>query len=330
MSNTASIHGMAPSKPSKPSKPADVDPAEFSSLNEEFYRADPAEVIEHRLWMLAAFLADESTKAGEQEELALSRDEAPSRKDRVQFAALESTLILHQAAETLLRFCLAHWTDAPCPWFEMAKLRQPRVFPQKVAHISSSLDTDATINELLRIVSWSADQGVIEAGVTWGYEDGWERHREGLRELVRHCCSVIRDGADLYNAGKHGLAILPSEKGMSIGDGDLISVRGPSLTVIERHVQDGDLRWAKVTHWVKYKESVAITARIVSAVRSLWECGKNRRVGGGDLSRLWIFDKEEWDRIRLSDTEFGFHVSTMSEVLFDLDHPMFIPAPSET
>jgi hypothetical protein len=323
MSNTASIHVMAPSKP------ADVDPAEFSSLNEEFYRADPAEVIEHRLWMLATFLADESTKAGGQEELALSRNEVPSRKDRVQFAALESTLILHQAAETLLRLCLAHWADAPCPWFEMAKLRQPRVFPQKVTHISNSLDTDETINELLRIVSWSGEQGVIEAGVTWGYEDGWQRHREGLRELIRHCCGLIRDGADLYNAGKHGLAILPSEKGMSIGDGDLISVRGPSLTVIERHVQDGDLRWAKVTHWVKYKESVAITARVVSAVRSLWECGKNRRLGGGDLTRLWIFDKEEWDQIRLIDTEFGFHVSTMSEVLFDLEHPMFTPTPSE-
>ncbi|MFK0009858.1 hypothetical protein ACIQTZ_22675 [Paenarthrobacter sp. NPDC090520] len=256
------------------SQPADVDPAEFNSLNEDFYRADPAETIEHRLWMLAAFLADESTNVGGQEELSLSRDEAPYRKDRVQFAALESTLILHQAAETLLRLCLAHWTDAPCPWFEMAKLRQPRVFPKKVAHVSNTLDTDETISELLRIVSWSGDQDVIEAGVKWGYENGWERHREGLRELIRYCCVVIRDGADLYNAGKHGLAILPSEKGVSIGEGDVISVRGPSLTVIERQVQDGDLRWAKVTHWVKYKESIAITGKIASAVRSLWECGK--------------------------------------------------------
>lgn len=312
-----------------PPIPADVDPAEFNSLNEEFYHADPADAIEHRLWMLAAFMVDESLTAGLQEELALSRDEAPARKERIQFAVLESTLILHQAAETLLRLCLAHWSDAPCPWFEMAKLRQPRVFPKKVANIASSLDTDETINELLRIVSWSADQAVIEAGVKWGSEGSWEQHREGLRELIRHCCTAIRDGAELYNAGKHGLAILPSEKGLSIGDGDLISVQGPSLTVIERHVQDGDPRWAKVTHWVKYKESIAITTLIASAVRSLWECGKNRRLGGGNPTRLRIFNKEEWERIRLFDTEFGFHLSTMSEVLFDLDHPMFTPTRSK-
>ena len=313
-----------------PSIPADVDPAEFNSLNEEFYRADPAEVIEHRLWMLAAFMNDESMTAGLPKELALSRDEVPAQKERIQFAILESTLILHQAAETFLRLCLAHWSDAPCPWFEMAKLRQPRVFPKKVAHIAGSLDSDETIDELLRIVSWSSDQSVVEAAVDWGREGSWQQHREGLREFIRHCCTVIRDGAEVYNAGKHGLAILPSEKGMSVGDGELISVRGPSLTVIERHVQDGDPRWAKVTHWVKYQESIAITTLIASAVRSLWECGKNRRLGGGDATRLRIFNKEELEEIRLFDTDFGFHVSTMSEVLFDVDHPMFIPTRSNT
>jgi len=303
--------------------PADIDPGEFSSLNDEFYRADPADVIDNRLWMLATFLADESTTTGDKGRLALSRDGAPPLEERVRFVALESTLILHQAAETLLRLCLAHWEDARCPWFEMAKLRQPGVFPKKIAQILRSLDSDETIDELLRIVSWSADQKVIEAGLTWRVEGGWERHREGLRELVRHCCRVIQEGADLYNAGKHGLAILPSEKGVSIDDGEVIAVKGPSLTVIERTLHDGDPRWAKVTHWVKYQESIAITALIASAVRSLWECGKHRRVGGGDLKRLRFFDKRDLDRIHRFDTGSGIVVSTMSELLFDLKHPMF-------
>ena len=44
----------------KSTQPADVDPDEFGALNHEFYGADPAEVINARLWMFVAFLADES------------------------------------------------------------------------------------------------------------------------------------------------------------------------------------------------------------------------------------------------------------------------------
>lgn len=81
---------------------------------------------------------------------------------------------------------------------------------------------------------------------------------------------------------------------------------------------------------ISWGPTVAITARIGSAVRSLWERGRNRRLGGGGyLTRLWFFNKEERDRIHLSDTEYGYHVSTMSEALLDLVHPMFTRTPSK-
>ena len=93
----------------KSTQPADVDPDEFDSLNHEFYGADPAEVINARLWMFVAFLADESASVQVPfDDTALERTELPSETDRTEFAVLESMLILHRSAETLLRLYFAH------------------------------------------------------------------------------------------------------------------------------------------------------------------------------------------------------------------------------
>ncbi|WP_439902279.1 hypothetical protein [Microbacterium azadirachtae] len=67
--------------------PAPIDPDQFDDLNLEFYAADPAEVIQHRLWMIAQFVTDDSAGiTNASEELAMER-EVPSQPDRVQFAS---------------------------------------------------------------------------------------------------------------------------------------------------------------------------------------------------------------------------------------------------
>lgn len=166
-------------------RPADVDPAEFDSLNRDFYRAAPSDVIESRLWMLVNYLGSSDLEAQwSAEDVLLTRKAPPAAKDLAAFAALEGMIVLHHAAETLLRLCLAHWEDAPCPWWEMTRLRQPGAFPDGVRRIAAALDTDDGIAELLRVVSWTGDEAVMAASGTWAFEDGWSRHREGLRELI--------------------------------------------------------------------------------------------------------------------------------------------------
>ena len=92
----------------KSTQPADVDPDEFGSLNHEFYGADPAEVINARLWMFVAFLADESASVQVPfDDTALERTELPSETDRTEFAVLESMLILHRSA-VYVWFYFAH------------------------------------------------------------------------------------------------------------------------------------------------------------------------------------------------------------------------------
>lgn len=309
--------------------PADLDPDEFDSLNHDFYRADPAEVVDTRLWMLVQYLGDEDLQTPNPKEgVALGRAEVPDLDARIQFASLEAMLIEHQSAETLLRLLFAHWRDAPCPWWEMTRLRAPRVFPSRVSDLDRQLDDEATLTEALRLVSWSGDKAVMDASGTWEHDDGWERHRDGLRDLLAHCCDLILNKADLYNAGKHGLAILPEKLDMQLGDGEVFSASGPSLTVLERATVRGQPRWAKVTHWVKYQRSVAMSSLIGAATRSLWECGKQRRVGGGDQAKIKIFDREHVAKARFIQANMGFNTESVNYVLFDVDHPMFTADPS--
>lgn len=104
--------------------------------------------------MLARFLGDESTEARyEPDQFLLARDAAPDHSERIEFAALESTLILHQAAETLLRLYLAHTDDAPCPWVAMTSLRGPGAFSKRVGSLRDGLGSDSVIRDVLKVVS---------------------------------------------------------------------------------------------------------------------------------------------------------------------------------
>lgn len=157
---------------------------------------------------------------------------------------------------------------------------------------------------------------------------GWTRHREGLRALFQFACDTVLDGADLYNAGKHGLAILPGERGTSLGDGKLISVSGPSLTVIEPFEVDDEERWAKTTRWIRYQRSVIMTFHISDAIRSLWACGKQRHTGEGDMARIHIFDVDRLAKAMLLGGSEGLNVDTVRHVLFDEIHPMWTSNPA--
>lgn len=309
--------------------PAEIDRNEFDSLNREFYAADPAETIDTRLWMLARFLGDDSTEARyEPDALSVRREAAPEHPERVQFAALESTLILHQAAETLLRLYFAHENDARCPWAELTYLRARGTFTKRVRALREGLGSDGVIREVMKVVSWSGDRTDLEASGTWKHKDGWTRHREGLRALFHFACDMVLDGADLYNAGKHGLAILPGDRGVQLGDGELLSQSGPSLTVIEPQEIEGEPRWAKATHWINYRREVLMALHIEAAIRSLWACGKQRRIREGNQAHIRFFDSEEVTKaIELGGKE-GFNVKVTSFVLFDRHHPMWTSAPA--
>jgi hypothetical protein len=60
-------------------------------------------------------------------------------------AALESTVLLHHAGETLMRLYLAHAGDAPCPWMEIARFPDSRRFKDALSRLLSSRSTDVWV-----------------------------------------------------------------------------------------------------------------------------------------------------------------------------------------
>jgi hypothetical protein len=96
--------------------------------------------------------------------------------------------------------------------------------------------------------------------------------------LVLTASRLLSEG-NLYNAAKHGLAVLPGERGVSLGKDELpidLSVQGPSLTFLERVAPNAGqpARWNESTTWVQLDHWLAWTELVLMQVRSLWAIGK--------------------------------------------------------
>ena len=111
--------------------------------------------------------------------------------------------------------------------------------------------------------------------------------------------------------------------------GEILSVSGPSLTTIERQTVDDDMRWSKVTRWLKYQRALMMTTQIAAAIKSLWACGKQRHIGQGALDHVQFFDVELLEKSIILGASDGFNTETMCWTLYDIDHPMFVPMPGQ-
>lgn len=108
-------------------------PENFGELNEQFYAAEPWRYFQQRLAHLMLVAADsdryraifsegvrlasveltfEHAKAGGQDSPTVEQS----------FVAVEAEVLLHHAAETLLRFVHAHAEEDLCPWLRMSRL----------------------------------------------------------------------------------------------------------------------------------------------------------------------------------------------------------------
>ena len=121
--------------------------AVIASVNKRYYSAAPYEYLFQRLihLVLAAGAPEKLDLAlGDGVDLGQIRlhssgieeqgsfDSLANEGLRKKYVAIEATVLLHQAAETLLRLHLAHECQPSCPWIEMSRLRQPSKFKKKL------------------------------------------------------------------------------------------------------------------------------------------------------------------------------------------------------
>ena len=209
--------------------PAEEDenlaPEQFGDLNRQFFANEhgPHVYLNHRLCGLVRQASNsEANRAAAAEglrlgELVLTIDrEDPMYEDPGAFAALDATVLLHHASESLLRLYLSMLADEPCPWLAIARTRSPGAFKKKVKAVVAALDTAEGQEQLSLLLLGHRSHRASVATVA--SEEGkpvpkeaWESFVTGGTTLVRHAASVFLDEAPLYNSAKHGLALLSGE-----------------------------------------------------------------------------------------------------------------------
>ena len=299
-----------------------IDPREFRQLNERYYSTSPHEYLQFRLISLIAFL-DESPRSAAQlaEGVKFSGlkmsfsdlDSADALDKKAKHASADSIVLLHHACEILLRLYLAHPDRNPCPWVAMSSLTNFAEFKRAVAKLQTSLDTTERIEDLLEVVTY-AKTNIEPLGLS---KERWTEHAEGLKLVFKFAASTFLNDSALYNAAKHGFAVIPNDAGMSLelSEDFPIKKEGPALTYLERTTKDGATAWQESTQWVSAQVNLAWVQVIVDQIENLWTSAKAHysiESDGDKTMRFQMLDKKMIDHLLKVDTHEGVNVTKMS------------------
>ena len=135
----------------KPSPDQGLAPANFSALNERFYKMSPEDYFSRRLMSLMLWLGfPDGFQAALQSEFSAEgvgvqwRSDLPgdeAEKNRKRFSTADAEVILHHVSETLLRLYLVHASRSPCPWLDLARERSFAKFKKQVEKLRERLQT---------------------------------------------------------------------------------------------------------------------------------------------------------------------------------------------
>ncbi|MGN6219900.1 MAG: hypothetical protein ACTHNQ_10360 [Microbacterium sp.] len=270
----------------------EVHPDAYGALNSEFYGGSPGQYFEMRLRSLLTMVSDESaglagSGRGKFEELEFSFGPDPST-DIDRYVALESTVLLHHTAEALLRLYLGHAFQQPCPWVAIASLRSFAKFKDDVSRLRTDLDSATRQDDLLEVFSARSDRAQFALN-----DEEMDLHRQGLAIALREAAITFLGDSNIYNAAKHGLALIAGESGMTItaNDGSGRSIGQSGIALVTLEVSDD--RWRERTTWLEIKRSIGLIFLWTELIQSLWESARMRYLGEGDASKLRRLNADE-------------------------------------
>lgn len=225
---------------------------QFVKLNREFYSGRPHYYLRQRMYGIVLMCAQSSALAealkdpvwlGEfgiqGPQLRLPEESADD------YAAMDVVVLFHHAAEALLRLYFAHEDEPLCPWLEVSRVGASREFKKKVAAFVASLDGSDTE---VKIMNTFRGPGAADPASHDGPVGEWMIGRDGLIYFLRQVATLLLDDAPLYNAAKHGLAVLSAPVGVRLGrlgEQPVITADGPSLAYLRQpHRREPDPMWS--------------------------------------------------------------------------------------
>jgi hypothetical protein len=258
----------------------------YERLNRQFYVADPDSYFQARSLMLLVLGGRPSDVLGLLSEgvmfghlKSIGDFGIADENGLQQYVAIESQVLLHQAAETLLRLYLGHLDRPPCPWLEIASERQPGTFKTKVQESVLDPRPDELNDSVADLFLGGPWDGVCE--------DRRAETEIALRNLTRFLRSFAEQwlsDAPMYNSLKHGLSGVAGNVGLNFGE-SLDNMRqlgrGQSVTYLDA-IRDRNehgqkvLRWKQSTRWIDVSQTLAHIEVATRMIESLWRIAAHR------------------------------------------------------
>jgi hypothetical protein len=273
-------------------------------INEYFYRGLPHEYFRQRLLNLMLFAADsdrlfeligDGVTLGNVTLRPLEPGDPPveERDPNEQYLAIESTSLVHHAAETLLRLYMAHKGLGPCPWMEMTLLRYnfktaveetfPEASPRKE-------DLDA----LFPVFFLAPSRADIRFA-----DDDLDPDLENVWHFVHHFAQMHLTEAPVYNSAKHGLGVVGADAGLSMEGGfdwRSLSLVGP--------VTDGRYPTHVQFRSVDVERYIAFTHVATQLMQQLWDVARARYLGE-ELKGVNLFVAPKFKDVLMNGKSFG-------------------------
>jgi len=266
-------------------------PAEFAALNQSFYGADPVRYYRSRmlLLMLVAGRPDGLeallNEGVEYEGLTFGPDQvrwphAGEDPDELAFLIIESEQLLHQVTETLLRLFLAHRTNPPVPWLEVASLTRF----DKFKSLASELATDPWAGPVRQQAS-----AVFLGRSLTSTPDPDDAALSATERLTRLLAGRYLRQSNVYNAVKHGLAVQASTATISLSRAGSptpgFSAGGPAINLLEYRATKTLREWRQRTEWISVPSNLWLTHLALTQLQTLWDVARARYTGA-DITRI--------------------------------------------
>lgn len=264
----------------------DITEARWRQLNESFYAARPADFIRTRMLALLVLagrpdgVAKLLEEGIEYERVRIRSGELADidADDLGRHVTLESQVLLHHAAEAVLRLYVAHVGLPPVPWIALSSIRSPGQFKQEVKQKVLDGGVSTIERDVASVFLGSADPPEGES------QEDWQKARANVTRFLQVLARRWLDEAEIYNAIKHGLAATPGDAVFQLlpdGQDPINLGAGTSLQFLERTAWDGDRRtWSLSTAWVDTGDSLALVHIAAAMIDSLWFIAKYRYVDG--------------------------------------------------
>lgn len=209
-------------------------------------------------------------------------------EERERFAIAESQVLLHHAAETLLRLYLGHEGLPPCPWLEIVRVRTPGQFKSLLnKRFEGNLDIEERRRRVAAAFHGSASR---ESFNPVPPEEKWNAANDNVEAFLGHFARLVVEDSGLYNSAKHGLTILVGERSMSLGDGKVVSAAGKAVSYLDmRREGPGAPRWAMATSWAEVDRSLGFVQMATLLIDTLWSVARARYVAH-PLDRVRLLD----------------------------------------